>query len=119
MPDPSDADGALSLTLGPELTIAQAADTHGVLLAAIQQWGGPLMRLELSTVSDCDSAGIQLLLATRRSAMERGAQLELLQPSAVVLSALQCYGLDAQLHPIRRARGPAASLAPTNVSEDA
>lgn len=89
-------DGFFSLPLGPELTISQAADIHGLLLETVGRLNGGLS-LDLSSVSDFDSTGIQLLLATRRTMKERAGELRLHEPSKVVLSALQCYGLDASL----------------------
>nr|WP_295085410.1 STAS domain-containing protein [uncultured Roseateles sp.] len=88
-----------TLSLGPELTIAQAADVHGLLLETVARLNSGL-RLELSGVSDFDSTAIQLLLATQRSLQERAAELVLHEPSAVVVAALQCFGLDTQLQPL-------------------
>lgn len=90
---------SFTLSLGPELTIAQAADVHGLLLETLSRLNAGL-RLELSGVSDFDSAAIQLLLATRRSLQERAGELVLIEPSAVVVAALQCFGLDSQLQPL-------------------
>lgn len=85
-----------SLTMGPEMTISQAADIHGLLLETVGRLNGGLS-LDLSAVSDFDSTGIQLLLATHKTMQERAAEFRLHEPSKVVLSALQCYGLDANL----------------------
>lgn len=93
-----------SLALGPEMTIAQAADVHGLLLETVGRLGGGLS-LDLSAVSDFDSSGIQLLLATHKTLQERAAELRLHEPSQVVLAALRCYGLDADLQPL----GPATA----------
>ncbi|MEJ6006437.1 STAS domain-containing protein [Paucibacter sp. AS339] len=101
MPDPVEADAALSLPLGPELTIAQAAAQHDILLDALQRLESGVLRLDLSGVSDFDSSAIQLLLATRRSLQERAAELQLHQPSPVVVAALRSYGLDTTLQPLR------------------
>ncbi len=96
MSETQDGSAAPVWPLGPELTIAQAAEVHQKLLELLPQLEGDLS-LQLADVSEFDSAGIQLLLAARRSLQQRGAQLHLLSPSAVVLSGLSCYGLDAQL----------------------
>lgn len=102
MPDSiDDAAAPLRLVLGPELTIAQAADTHGLLLETLSRLDGLNLSLDLSGVSDFDSSAVQLLLATERSMRERNARLTLQEPSAVVLAALSCYGLNAELKPIR------------------
>ncbi len=103
MPDSIDAAVAepLGLSMGPEMTIAQAADTAGLLLETLSRLDGRNLSLDLSGVSDFDSSAVQLLLATQRSMREREALLTLHQASAVVLAALRCYGLDAALNPIR------------------
>lgn len=84
------------LALGPDLTIAQAAACRDTLVDALCSGPGDLS-LDLSAVTDIDSAGLQLLLATRRSVRERGAALRLMGVSATVQDALAVFGLDAQL----------------------
>jgi anti-anti-sigma factor len=98
-----------SLALGPELTIAQAADTHGLLLETLSRLDGLNLSLDLSGVSEFDSSAIQLLLATQRSMHDRAASLSLQEPSKVVLAALSCYGLGADLRPIRSVPAKEAS----------
>jgi anti-anti-sigma regulatory factor len=49
-------------------------------------------------VTDIDSAGIQLLLATRKSVGARGGRLHLGSPGPAVASALQAFGLDTELN---------------------
>ena len=98
-----------SLVVGSELTIAQAANTHGLLLETLSRLDGLHLSIDLSGVSDFDSSAIQLLLATQRSLQEREAQLTLHSPSAVVLAALSCYGLDAQMKAVRWVSAHAAS----------
>jgi HPt (histidine-containing phosphotransfer) domain-containing protein/ABC-type transporter Mla MlaB component len=61
---------AATLALGPELTIAQAALCRDQLLDALCATPGDLA-LDLSAVTDIDSAGMQLLLATRAASAER------------------------------------------------
>lgn len=85
-------DGSTVLKLGPEVTIAFAAATHDTLAAALQAGHGDLT-LDLAGVTDFDSAGVQLLLATRRSLLERGDMLQLRAASATVIDALATFGL--------------------------
>jgi len=115
MPEVEDVDNAVepgtapsSLVLGPEMTIAQAAEQQLVLLEAVQGLATSALRLDLSNVSDLDSAAIQLLLATQRSLQDKAAELQLHQPSAVVLAALRSYGLDASLQPMSLTPTPSA-----------
>ncbi|MBU6261264.1 MAG: STAS domain-containing protein [Burkholderiales bacterium] len=84
------------LALGPELTIAHAATWHEALAGALAQRGGDLA-LDLGGVTDFDSSGVQLLLATRRSLVERGDALELQRASAAVRDALNRFGLAEML----------------------
>lgn len=83
---------AEALALDGELTIVQAAAVRERLLEWLPQADG---RLDLSGISACDSAGIQLLLAVSRSLRESGRTLQILQPSTAVVESLQRYGLDA------------------------
>ncbi len=91
-----------ALPLGPELTIAQAAACHATLLQALAAHSGDLA-LDLATVSDFDSAGVQLLLATRRSLAERGDALRIVAASPAVNDALAHFGLQDLLRDARAA----------------
>lgn len=86
-----------SVTLDPEVTIPFAAATREQLLEALRSHGGsgPVV-LDLSAVTDFDSAGIQLLLSLRRSLLARGDTLQLNDPSASVRDALATFGLSAR-----------------------
>lgn len=79
------------IALGPELTIPYAAQVRDQLFDALTAGGD--MTLDLSGVSDFDSSGIQILLAARRSLVERGDALVLHAPSAAVRDALGVFGL--------------------------
>lgn len=80
------------LALGPELTIPFAAACRDTLVQALASTAGDL-RLDLSGVTDVDSAGLQLLLCTRRSLAERGDALLIVACSAAVEEALGIFGL--------------------------
>ena len=85
---------AATVSLGPEVTIPFAAATREQLLEALRSHGahGDVV-LDLSGVTDFDSAGVQLLLSARRSVQARGDKLQLLHPSAGVRDALATFGL--------------------------
>jgi anti-anti-sigma factor len=85
------------LSLGPEMTIPFAAAVREQLVEALHR-EGPLT-LDLAGVSDFDSSGVQLLLATRYSLLARGDALHVHAPSAAVREALAVFGLDATLDP--------------------
>jgi anti-anti-sigma factor len=88
----TDHAAAASLDLGPELTIAHAASWHETLTGALAGHAGDLP-LDLAGVTDFDSSGVQLLLATRRSLAERGDALRIVAASAAVRDALATFGL--------------------------
>jgi len=73
-----------------ELTIAQANQLHEQLREAL---AAGRCHLDLSAVQECDSAGIQLLIATRHSARAQGLPLTLAAASPAVQASLQRYGL--------------------------
>jgi anti-sigma B factor antagonist len=81
---------------GTEMTIAFAATCREVLADAVLTAQGDVT-LDLAAVSEFDSAGVQLLLATRRSLTERGSSLRIVGASRTVTDALSVYGLQALL----------------------
>lgn len=82
-----------SLALGPELTIAFAAAAHQTLAEALEATPAGLS-LDLGSVSDFDSAGVQLLLATQRTLSSRGQHLQITAASPAVRDALSTFGLQ-------------------------
>ena len=85
-----------ALTLGPELTIAFAASERERLAEALRKPDTGLA-LDLATVTEFDSAGVQLLLATRRSLAAQGRTLRLAGAGAAVRDALDVFGLQPLL----------------------
>ncbi len=86
------------LSLGRDLTIVRAAELRETLLAKLAE-APAVLALDLGEVSDFDSAGVQLLLATRRSLAEAGAQLAIVTASSNVRSGLALFGLAGLLEP--------------------
>ena len=84
------------LALEGDLTIHHAAELKDRLLAAL---AAGTRCLDLSDVAECDSAGVQLLLAARRSAQESGQPLTLAPVSEPLREVLQRYGLLHLLGP--------------------
>ncbi len=93
----TDPNASADLALGPELTIPFAADCRTTLLEAVTTTAGDL-RLDLSGVTDVDSAGLQLLLCTRRSLAERGDSLQIVACSDALGKALDVFGLGELLN---------------------
>jgi anti-anti-sigma factor len=65
---------------------------HAALATALQQAPAALA-LDLAGVTDFDSSGVQLLLATQRSLAERGDALHVVAASPAVNDALAIFGL--------------------------
>lgn len=84
------------LAIDGELCIAEAAALRQTLLQALPA-PAQALALDLSAVSACDSAGVQLLLALRRSLAEQGSALHLAKPAEPVRQALAVFGLDELL----------------------
>lgn len=74
------------------LTIAEAAATHEDLIRALDESAGPLA-VDLSAISEIDSAGLQLLLALAREA----GRVTLARPSACVAALSERLGLHGAL----------------------
>lgn len=80
------------LPLGPDMTIVQASQNHQLLLQSMELLAAD-PRVDLSGVTECDSSGVQLLVALRSSLAERGQALQVHGMPAVVRDALDVYGL--------------------------
>ena len=90
--DRGSTDGASHLT--GELTIQHAASQ----CQRLREWlDGGVLAIDLSGVDACDSSGVQILVAARRSAASRGQSLELLRASPAVLEVFGRYALDGLL----------------------
>jgi anti-anti-sigma factor len=89
---------AQALQPGAEMTINHAGVCHDRLAQAMEAAPGDLS-LDLGEVTDFDSAGVQLLLAVRRSLRERGDALVIAAASPAVRDALTVFGLLDLLSP--------------------
>lgn len=92
----------LTLPLGPELCIAQAAEQRDAwlkALAAVEPGQAVQAEVDAAGVQALDSAGVQLLLALKAQLERQGGQLQLRAPNALVASALAVFGLDESLNP--------------------
>lgn len=82
-----------TLALDGELTVQRAAELKPVLMAALDT--APALQIDLAAVTEIDSAGVQLLLLTRRTAARRQRALQLVGHSAAVLQAFALLELHA------------------------
>jgi anti-sigma B factor antagonist len=81
--------------LAGDLTIQTAAETKATIMAALDDGGD--LDLDLSELTELDTAGLQLLLLARREALQLGVGLILSGPPQPVRDVLRTVGLDAAL----------------------
>lgn len=81
------------LELPARITIHEVRALHQQLLAQIGAWE---LVLDGSRVEQVDTAGLQLILAARRSAEAAGGRLEWRPLPAAVLHATRALGLDGE-----------------------
>lgn len=86
------------LAVSGELTIMVAADRKTELLNAVTRRKS--VELDLSDVTEMDTAGLQLLLLAKREAAELGKTFTLVSPSPSVTEVLEICCLDAALEPV-------------------
>jgi anti-sigma B factor antagonist len=77
---------------GAELTIYQVAEEYERFSALLQRTGE--LQLDLSEVTDIDSAGIQLLLQLARQARQHSRTIAFISPSAPVQQMMTLFRLD-------------------------
>jgi len=83
---------AAALQIDGDMTIYQAEELRQKLLGTL---AGPAtgVRVDLHNVSEIDSAGVQLLIATKHAATAVGKTLTLTACSNAVTEVLQLFGL--------------------------
>jgi len=85
---------ANAFVLTGDCSIGRAAEHRDALLAALAaDEGRREVAVDMSGVTDFDSAGLQLLLALRRSLLDAGRPMRLLSPSEAVRQVLATYWL--------------------------
>jgi len=85
---------AACLAVEGEMTIYRAAELKPALLAAVHAPEAPA--LDLSAVTEFDSAGLQLLLVARREAARLGRQLPVTAASPAVREVFALLGMDLE-----------------------
>ncbi len=83
--------GVAKLSIDGELTIYAARESKSQLLDALHGCGE--MEIDLSGVSEMDTAGLQVLLLTKREAMRAGKTLCLVGKSPALLTMFNLYHL--------------------------
>lgn len=85
--------GRCAVALGGELTIYAAADLKEGLLGAVGECAE--MEINLSAVSDIDTAGLQVLMLAKRHAAASNKALHLVGHSRPVMELLELYDIAA------------------------
>ncbi|MGE5467580.1 MAG: lipid asymmetry maintenance protein MlaB [Ignavibacteria bacterium] len=83
------------MALAGEVTVFNAGDVRQKLLAALN--GTDDVDVDLSQVTEIDTAGVQLIVAAKREAAERNKELHFSGCSPVVLDVMGLLGLSAYL----------------------
>ena len=85
--------GPTCLRIDGEMTIYRAAELKPVLLEALKPSAD--MDIDLSGVTEFDSAGVQLLMLAQREARAMQGELRLVAPSAAVREVFDLLDLAA------------------------
>ncbi|HJU71611.1 MAG TPA: STAS domain-containing protein [Paucimonas sp.] len=75
------------------MTIYRADELKQSLLAAIRE--APVLEIDLSAVTEIDTAGVQLLMLARKAAQADGHALRMVAHSAAVVEAFELLNLAA------------------------
>lgn len=98
----STATATTALTIDGEFTIYRASELHAVLKDALAAGGD--LEIDLAGVSEMDSAGVQLLMAAKKTAAASQREMRLVGHSPAVLEVFEALDLaghfgDALLMP--------------------
>jgi anti-sigma B factor antagonist len=85
---------AACLAVEGEMTIYRAAELKPALLEAVRAHDAPA--LDLSAVTEFDSAGLQLLLTARQEAARLGKRLAVSAASPAVRDVFALLGMDLE-----------------------
>jgi anti-anti-sigma factor len=91
-----------SIRVSGELTVHSAAEHWTALLLALGEADG--IELDLSEVTELDTAGLQVLLLVKRECAQLGKALRLIAPAQAVLEVLTIAHLDPELEHIADSR---------------
>lgn len=91
--DPDSADSDAILRIEGDMSIYRANELKAVLLQALQ--ASPQTEVDLSAVTEMDTAGLQLLMMAKRSAQQGQRRLRLVRHSPAVLEVFELLNLAA------------------------
>jgi anti-anti-sigma factor len=87
------ADDVLRISLDGEMTIYRAADLKVTVLEALRKTR--VLELDLSGVTELDTAGLQVLMLAKQTAAAEQRELRLLQHSPAVVEIFEMLDLVA------------------------
>ncbi len=85
-------DGCALLSIEGPMTVNDAAALRNEMIESFNDYEGLI--LDLHEVSECDTAGIQLLCAARLTAESTGKSFKITRPSMSSMSTLERAGFD-------------------------
>lgn len=86
-------DGAAHLILDGPMTIYNALEIKGQLMNGLR--AAPVFELDLSHVSEMDTAGFQLLVLVKRESQRLGHTLRIVAHSPAAREVIDFYNMDA------------------------
>jgi anti-sigma B factor antagonist len=89
----SASDKVVRLAIEGDMTIYRAAELRDAILAALD--GAATLEIDLSGVDEIDTAGLQLLVLAKRTALADGRALRLLGHSRAVQEVFEMLDLGA------------------------
>jgi anti-sigma B factor antagonist len=105
-----EVDGELHLTIEDALSIYNAPELKALFIEGVENYKA--LKLDLKAVSDCDTAGLQLLAALRKTADKAGKSLIFQHVSQSIIHAFQSAGIDPARVLYSTSGEPAAEAAP-------
>lgn len=91
-----------ALRVDGEMTIYRAGEVAQTLFAAVRAHAGDVS-LDLSDVTEFDTAGLQLVLMARRMVEAKGHRLDIVQPSECVNEVLNLCNVALKTESVRAA----------------
>ena len=93
----SDDTATVHVEIQGEMSIFTALAVRQQLLDAFEQPGAATIEVDLASVSEMDSAGVQLLIAAKREAALHARALRFTGHSRAVFDLLELYDVAGQL----------------------
>ncbi len=90
-----ESDGRLTLEVSGAFTVYEVAEHREAFLAALMRSSD--ISLELGGVEDCDTAGVQLLLAVRRTVEKAGGSFAVSGLEGPVAGAMARIGIGSNV----------------------